>query len=169
MSKQKAKPSSRRKPATLRTSKPRKGSLAKAASVSARTATKHDRVLVLLRSAGGTTIAAMMRATGWQPHSVRGFLTGVVKRKLGLDLASEKTNSGRVYRIVGETRLLRRSGPMRKPGRRGASLQPKAIEEEIAHLHDLDLVSLRTRWQNEFGRPAPEHLTRYLLFRILAY
>ena len=37
------------------------------------------------------------------------------------------------------------------------------------HLHDLDLTGLRTRWHNEFGRPAPEHLTRYLLFRILAY
>ena len=58
---------------------------------------------------------------------------------------------------------------MRKPERRGASLQPKAIEEEIAQLHDLDLPGMRTRWQNEVGRPAPEHLTRYLLFRILAY
>jgi hypothetical protein len=58
---------------------------------------------------------------------------------------------------------------MRKSGRRGASLQPKAIEEEIAHLGNLDLTGLRTRWHNEFGRPAPEHLTQYLLFRILAY
>jgi hypothetical protein len=102
MSKQKAKSSSRRKPATLGASKPQKGSSAKAASVSCRTVTKHDRVLALLRSAGGATIAGMMRATGWQPHSVRGFLAGVVKRKLGLNLASEKTNSGRLYRIVGE-------------------------------------------------------------------
>jgi hypothetical protein len=47
----------------------------------------------------------MMRATGWQPHSVRGFLAGVVKRKLGLNLASEKTKSGWVYRIVGEKRV----------------------------------------------------------------
>jgi hypothetical protein len=58
---------------------------------------------------------------------------------------------------------------MLKPERRGASLQPKAIEEEIGHLRDLDLAGLRTHWQNEFGRPAPEHLSRYLLFRILAY
>jgi hypothetical protein len=101
MSKQKAKSSSRRKPATLRASKLRKGSSAKAASVSGRTATKHDRVLALLRSAGGATIAAMMRETGWQPHSVRGFLS-VVKKKLRLTLGSEKTKSGRVYRIVRE-------------------------------------------------------------------
>jgi hypothetical protein len=105
MSEQKARSSSRRKPATLRASKPRKGSSAKAASVSGRAATKHDRVLALLRSAGGTTVAAMMRATGWQPHSVRGFLAGVVKRKLGLNLASEKTKSGWVYRIVGAKRV----------------------------------------------------------------
>ena len=49
------------------------------------------------------------------------------------------------------------------------SLQRRTIEDEIALLRDLDLKGLRTHWQNEFGRAAPEHLTRYLLFRILAY
>ena len=63
-------------------------------------ATKHARVLGMLRSKGGARIAAIVHATGWQPHSVRGFLAGVVKRKLGLNLTSEKTNSGRVYRIA---------------------------------------------------------------------
>jgi hypothetical protein len=58
---------------------------------------------------------------------------------------------------------------MRKPGRRGASLQQRTIQDEIVHLHDLDLTGMRTHWHNEFGRPAPEHLTRHLLFRILAY
>ena len=62
--------------------------------------TKHDRVLGLLRAKGGTTIAAISKVTGWQPHSVRGFFAGVVKKKLGLTLASEKTKSGRIYRIV---------------------------------------------------------------------
>ena len=62
--------------------------------------TKHDRVLGLLRSKGGTTIAAISKVTGWQPHSVRGFFAGVVKKKLGLTLESEKTRSGRIYRIV---------------------------------------------------------------------
>ena len=63
--------------------------------------TKHDRVLGLLRAKGGTTIAAISKVTGWQPHSVRGFFAGVVKKKLGLTLESEKTKSGRIYRIVG--------------------------------------------------------------------
>ena len=49
-------------------------------------------------------------------------------------------------------------------------LSPKAsIEDEIAQLRDLDLKGLRVRWRNAFGKPAPEHLTRYLLFRIIAY
>ena len=62
--------------------------------------TRHDRVLGLLQTKGGTTIAAISKVTGWQPHSVRGFFAGVVKKKLGLTLESEKTKSGRIYRIV---------------------------------------------------------------------
>jgi Protein of unknown function (DUF2924) len=58
---------------------------------------------------------------------------------------------------------------MRKPGKRREPLQRRTIEDEIALLRDLDLKRLRARWQNEFGRLAPEHLTRHLLFRIIAY
>ena len=98
MTRYKTKPSSRPKPAKRVKSKSKK--TASRASSSRGGTTKHDRVLSLLRTRGGVTIAAIIRMTGWQPHSVRGFLAGVVKKKLGLTLASEKTSSGRVYRIV---------------------------------------------------------------------
>ena len=52
---------------------------------------------------GGATIEAMTRATGWQQHSVRGFLAGVVRKKLGLNLVSTAAEGGRVYRIADGT------------------------------------------------------------------
>jgi hypothetical protein len=58
---------------------------------------------------------------------------------------------------------------MRETGRRGQFSPKVSIEEEIGQLRDLDLVGLRVHWRNAFGKPAPEHLTRYLLFRIIAY
>jgi Protein of unknown function (DUF3489) len=61
--------------------------------------TKHARVIAMLRKPAGATIAAIMAVTGWQQHSVRGFLAGVVRKKLGLNLVSDQTDKGRVYRI----------------------------------------------------------------------
>ena len=62
---------------------------------------KQARVIEMLQSPTGMTIAAMMKETGWQQHSVRGFLAGVVRKKLNLKLNSKKIDGSRVYRVDG--------------------------------------------------------------------
>jgi len=65
------------------------------------TGSKQSRVIAMLQSPTGATIAAMMKATGWQQHSVRGFLAGVVRKRLKLKLGSTKLDGDRVYQIAG--------------------------------------------------------------------
>ena len=62
---------------------------------------KQARVITMLRSANGATLAAMMKATGWQQHSVRGFLAGVVRKRLKLKLGSKKVDGERIYKVTG--------------------------------------------------------------------
>jgi hypothetical protein len=58
---------------------------------------------------------------------------------------------------------------MQKERRKGRASTKTSVEDEIAHLSGLDLRGLRSRWQSVFGRPAPVHLTRHLLFAVIAY
>ena len=100
--KSKLKTVTRSRPTAKRTSskRPVPVGAASGALAKARAGTKRAQVVAMLQDRAGTTIAAIMAATGWQQHSVRGFLAGVVRKKLGLNLVSEPGESGRVYRII---------------------------------------------------------------------
>jgi hypothetical protein len=63
-------------------------------------ANKQAKLLDLLRRPAGATIAALSNASGWQQHSVRGFLAGVVRKKLGLELVSAVEADQRIYRVI---------------------------------------------------------------------
>src|SRR6202790_4411280 len=82
-----AKPASRKRPAPA-SSKPAAGP-----------DTKHARIIAMLRTPAGATIAAIMPVTDWQQHSLFSFLAGFFRKKLGLYLISEQTEKGRVHRI----------------------------------------------------------------------
>ena len=82
-----------------------------------RTDSKQARVIEMLRRHQGATVTAIIKTTGWQPHSVRGFLAGVVRKKLGLTLISEKSGDERVYRIAAGKVSTRSKG---KAGRKAA-------------------------------------------------
>jgi hypothetical protein len=77
--------------------------------------TKQSRVLTMLRHKEGATVAAIMKVTGWQAHSVRGFFAGVVRKKLKLKLASDEGSGKRVYRIGNSKRAA--AGAQRGPAK----------------------------------------------------
>ncbi len=86
---------------------PKKGKASKQARGGGRTPTKAregsktSQVLDLIRRPEGATLAAIMEATGWQPHSVLGFISGTLGKKMGLKIESAKNEAGgRAYRII---------------------------------------------------------------------
>ena len=73
-----------------------------AESPAPRAGSKQAQVIDLFRRAEGATVAEVMTATGWQPHTVRGIVSGTLKKKLGLTVVSAKEERGRVYRIAAQ-------------------------------------------------------------------
>lgn len=83
------------------TAKPTQKFVGNAKINNAKPESKKSEVVAMLQAPGGATIAGMMKATGWQRHSVRGFLAAVVRKRLKLKLTSEKVDGNRVYQIAG--------------------------------------------------------------------
>jgi hypothetical protein len=88
------------KPAHKATSGKHAPKCRKKATISARDGSKKAEILALLQKPKGATLAELMKATGWQAHSVRGFISGTLGKKEGLKVESAKReDGGRVYSI----------------------------------------------------------------------
>jgi hypothetical protein len=92
-----AKTGERKPPQTAKSTSP-PGANAVAGTV--RTNSKLGKMIALLQRQDGATIAQMMKATGWQAHSVRGAMSGTIKTRLGLTITSDTQGTDRTYRIV---------------------------------------------------------------------
>jgi len=89
----KGKPSKRAKSARKSPKRPHK-------TKSARSGSKTKKILDLLKRPGGVTAKQLMQLTGWQPHSIRGFLSGIVSKKMGLTVTSTRGDTGdRTYSV----------------------------------------------------------------------
>jgi hypothetical protein len=101
MTKSRSRPKAAARTTARKTARPASPKRPGAASskLNAESNTKHARIIAMLRSRAGATVARIMSTTDWQQHSVRGFLAGVVRKKLRLNLVSELTDKGRIYRI----------------------------------------------------------------------
>jgi hypothetical protein len=96
------KPTDRR--ASLRSSPAQAGGVVSDAAEANKRTNKQAKLLDLLKRPAGATIAALSNASGWQQHSVRGFLAGVVRKKLGLELVSAVETDQRIYRVIQRSR-----------------------------------------------------------------
>lgn len=78
-----------------------KGKKTEKAASSKRGGTKQEQLIGMLKRPEGTTIDEVVKALGWQPHTIRGAISGALKKKLGLTVESQKVEGrGRVYRIA---------------------------------------------------------------------
>jgi hypothetical protein len=91
-----------KKPATTKNARPARAKpvTAKPAPVTERPASKTNQILNLLRRKQGASLEEMQAASGWQPHSVRGYLSGTIKKRMGLILSSTKSKDGERRYVV---------------------------------------------------------------------
>ena len=94
--------------------KPAQFAASKAKRQNTKRGSKQASVIAMLRSPAGATIDAMMKATGWQQHSVRGFLAGVVRKRLKLKLGSKKVDGERIYQVTGGEKVKSRNRSLSK-------------------------------------------------------
>src|SRR5262245_6417520 len=80
-----------------------------------RSGTKQSAAIEMLRSPDGASMATLTKATGWQPHSVRGFLAGVVRKRLKLDLKSAIVDGVWVYQITCDHKPMQAMSDCHKP------------------------------------------------------
>ena len=119
--------------------------------------TKRERVLTLLSRSEGASIEEMMQAIGWRQHSVRGFLAGTVKKKLGFSLTSLKGDDG-------SAATASKLGAV-------ADMNNAAVDVAgtLARLSEMTLFELRVEWRRLHRAPPPMRLSRDLLTRAIAY
>ena len=97
----KARATNRRAPAATAPKAAKKPKAPTKPPAAARRGTKTAKILALLRRPAGASLPELRKATGWQPHSVRGFLSGAVKKKMGLHIDSVARDDGeRAYRLA---------------------------------------------------------------------
>ncbi len=94
---------SARKPKTTASTTPRLRAKPAAKSPPLPPLSKSETIRELLTRSGGASIAELSEATGWQAHSVRGYLSGTLKKKLGLTVVISKDENGRRYRLDGKS------------------------------------------------------------------